>query len=203
MKEIAETSHMRSYEKGAYIATPHDEEKENIYFQKKGEVEIYETTPDGRKITIDMLQPGDIFGYANITDGGGEGRKQFIRASENATICIMPRDDFLALLEKKPDLALKLIRDLSLRLSNMESKLRDTALGDAETRVFQELERLAIRYSVQDGGRRTFTRKFTHEELAHLVGTTRETVIRTLARLCEQNRITIDEETGFIHLEGV
>lgn len=194
LKQIAETSHMRNFEKGAYIANPHDESGERIYFLKEGEVEVYESTDEGKKIIIDILGPGDIFGYDNIAAESSEERKQFIKANKDVTLCIMPKSDFLELLEKKPALALRMIKDLSVRLSATESRLRDTALSDVDTRVLQELGRLYEQYGEAQNGTRKLTRKFTHEELANLVGTTRETITRTLARLSGKQKISIDDK---------
>lgn len=192
LKQVAETSLMRSFEKGRYISHPHDE-GERIYFLKEGEVEIYESTNEGKKIIIDILKPGDIFGYESIASESEDERKQFIKANKDVILCIMPKRDFLILLEKRPGLALKLIKDLSARLSVTESRLRDTALSDSETRVLEELERLYKQYGEEKDGQRRLTRKFTHEELANLVGIARETVTRTLARLIDKQKIYIDK----------
>jgi len=199
LKQIAETSRMRSFEKGFYISTPHDDDTgERLYFLKEGEVEIYESTPEGKKIIIDILKPGDIFGYDNIAAESQDAHKQFIKANKDVTLCIMPKSNFLALLEQKPELALKMIKELSVRLSITESRLRDTALSDPETRILHELERLYEQYGEQEDDHRKLTRKFTHEELANLVGTTRETVTRTLARLVDKKRISVDESGHFV-----
>jgi len=155
-----------------------------LYFLKEGEVEIYESDQRGRKMIVDVLKPGDIFGYANM--GSADLPRHFIRATKNAVVCVMPKQDFLALLEKKPEIALRVIKELSLQLSATESRLRDTALSDMETRVLGELKRL------EDAGK--LARKFTHEQLAQLVGTTRETITRTLARLTAKNKISLDKE---------
>lgn len=194
IQNIAKTSQMRNFEKGFYISTPHDDNEDRLYFLKEGEVEVYESAPGGKKMIIDILKPGDIFGYASIASS--DSPKQFIKASKDATVCIMPKQDFLALLEQKPELALRVIKELSLQLLLTESRLRDTALADMETRVLQELERLYAEYG---DGKRKIARKFTHEQLAQLVGTARETVTRTLARLQEQDKISVDEQ-GYIIL---
>ena len=197
LKQIAETSNMRSFEKGRYILTPHDE-GELIYFLKEGEVEVYESTAEGKKMIIDILKPGDIFGYESIaSDSGDAVREQFIKANKDVVLCIMPKSDFLALLEKKPELALRMIRELSGRLATTESRLRAAAFSNSETRVLQELERLYAQYGEEKEGKRMLTRKFTHEELANLVGTTRETVTRTLARLEKAGRVSVSSE-GYI-----
>ena len=198
LKEIAETSQMRSFEKGFYISTPHDDVAERIYFLKEGEVEIYESAGGGKKMIIDILRPGNIFGYDNIAAESQDVNKQFIKANKDVTLCIMPKRDFLALLEKKPELALKIIKDLSIKLSITESRLRAAALSDSETRILQELERLYEQYGEEKDGRRKLKRKFTHEELANLVGTTRETITRTFGRLVEKKKISIDDNGHII-----
>jgi CRP/FNR family transcriptional regulator, cyclic AMP receptor protein len=187
IKNIAATSQMRSFEKDFYISTPHDDTDERLYFLKEGEVEIYESSQEGKKMIIDILKPGDIFGYAAIASI--DAPKQFIKTSRDATVCVMPKQDFLALLKQKPELALAVIKELSLQLSATESRLRDTALSNMETRVLQELKRL------EDTGK--LARKFTHEELAQLVGTTRETVTRTLTRLTAKKRIALNKKGHF------
>jgi CRP/FNR family transcriptional regulator, cyclic AMP receptor protein len=101
LKEIAELSRMRNFEKGAYIETPR-KDSELVYFLKEGEVEVYESTSSGRRLTIDILKPGDIFGYGSFT-GTGEVSiaRQFVKANDSVTLCIMLRSDFLLLLEKR------------------------------------------------------------------------------------------------------
>jgi len=197
LTQIAETSQLRRFEKGRYISTPHDE-GERIYFLKEGEVEVYESTDEGKKMIIDILKPGDIFGYESIAPDTSNIREQFIKANKDVVLCIMPRRDFLTLLEKKPELALRMIRELSGRLATTESRLRAAAFSNSGTRVMQELERLYTQYGEEKGGRRTLTRKFTHEELANLVGTTRETVTRTLARLEKEGKVSVSSEGHII-----
>lgn len=199
LERIAKSTHMRNFAKGDYISTPYDDAAARIYFLKKGEVEVYEAAPSGRKIIIDMLQPGDIFGYENIAGAPAE-RNQFIKARGDVVLCIMPKTDFLALLEERPQLALALIQQLSARLAITESKLRDTALSDIETRVLSELERLHTRYGVGSGGQKVIDRRVTHEELAQLVGAARETVTRALARLATAERVVTDAEGRFVLL---
>ena len=199
LEQIAETSSMKSFEKGRYISTPNDE-SDRIYFLKEGEVEVYESTKEGRKIIIDILKEGDIFGYDAISDEGQDKGEKFVRANKDTVLCIMPRSDFLVLLEKKPGVALRLIKELSRRLSSTESRLRATALSGVETRILQELERLYESYGEKVDGERRLIRKFTHEELANLVGTTRETVTRTFAHLEGAGKININDD-GFIVLQ--
>ncbi len=200
LKKIAEISRMRDYTKGEFISTPHDDESgERVYLLKEGEVQIYETV-SGKKIVVDILEPGDIFGYSALGDQPQEDKK-FIRASKDAVVCIMPRRDFMVLLETKPDLALRIIQELSVKLSHAEGRLREAALSDIENRLFQELEYLSKRYArEEEGGHRTFTRKFTHETLANIVGTSRETITRALARLEAKKKIRVAKDGRIIIL---
>ena len=144
------------------------------------------------------MKQGDVFGYDNIVSEKSDQGEKFIKANRDATICIMPMNDFLILLSKKPDLALRIIKDLSQKLSIVEDKFRDTVLSDSETRVLQELERLYKRYGKEEAGSRVIDHKFTHEELANLVGTTRETVTRTLAKLLEKDKVFVNDKGYFV-----
>jgi len=198
LKEVAQMSRMRDFERDTYISTPHDDDSERIYFLKRGEVEVYESTDNGKKIIIDILEPGDIFGYKNIADDLSPGNRKFIRANSPVTLCIMPRLDFLELLKQKPELALKIIKTFSERLSNAEGRLRDAALYDVETRVFKSLERLCEKYGIEEDGVRKITRRFTHEEVAQFVGAARETITRALSQLAKKGKISIDKSGHII-----
>ena len=198
LREIAESSRMRDYERNIYISTPHDEKSELIYFLKKGEVEIYESAEGGKKMIVDILTPGDVFGYTNISNGDTAGSRRFIKATAPVTLCIMPHRDFLALLEDHPHIALEIIKNLSMQLAATESRLRDAAFSNVETRVFQELERLWKRHGIEENGVRKIMRRFTHEEFAQLVGTARETITRALSRLAKKKKIAIDRDGNIV-----
>lgn len=200
LQEIANKARMRAFENDEYIETPFDEFHERIYFLKKGEVEIYEAATDGRKIIVDVLKEGDVFGYTAMgeEDGAPSGKHRFIKATSSVTVCTMPHDDFLALLERKPRLALRIIKQLSLELADAEGRLREAALEDAETRTLQALERMWREYGGTERGERVIARRFTHERFAQIVGAARETITRALASLAKKRKISIDAKGNII-----
>ena len=196
--QIAEITRTKDFAKGEYISRPSDTESDFIYFLKEGEVEVYESTAEGKKIIVDIMRPGDMFGYNHIFVTPQRGRQQFIKASNKATAFLVPTSDFLALLQRKPDIALRVICFLSAKLADAEHKLRDTALTNPETRLMQELERLYKKYGIEESEYRKITRKFTHEELANLVGTTRETISRLIPRLIKEGKVFTDKAGHFM-----
>lgn len=200
LHDIAERARMRDFERNAYIETPADEFHERIYFLKKGEVEIYEATPDGHKIIVDILGEGDIFGYTALGEASPNypAGHRFIKATSPVTVCTMPHADFLALIERKPRLALSMIKQLSLELADAEGRLRETALEDAETRTLEALERIWRRYGAREGGLRVISRRFTHERFAQFVGAARETITRALASLAKKRKISINAKGNII-----
>ncbi|MBI2004956.1 Crp/Fnr family transcriptional regulator [Patescibacteria group bacterium] len=200
VREIAQKARMRDFESDVYIETPFDEFHERIYFLKKGEVEVYEATMDGRKLIVDTLKAGDVFGYTALGDTPGKegGRHRFIKAASDVTVCTMPHDDFLALLERKPRLALTIIKQLSLELANAEGRLREATLGDVEARTLQALEYMWREYGTREAGVRTITRRFTHDKFAQFVGVARETMTRALASLAKKRKISIDKKGNVI-----
>lgn len=201
IREIAERARMRDFAGGDYIETPFDEFHERVYFLKLGEVEIYEAASDGRKIIVDILKEGDVFGYTALGEESRaeRGTHRFIKATSPVTVCTMPHSDFLALLERKPQLALRIIKQLSLELADAAGRLREAALEDAETRTLRALERLSREYGgTSVRGERVITRRFTHERFAALVGSARETITRALASLAKKRKISIDKKGNIV-----
>jgi len=194
LSAIAGMASEKRFEKGEYIVKPYDESSSgHLFILKEGEVETYESTNEGKKIIVDILQPGDVFGYNYIFEGAGAGHKQFMKARKDAVVYRIPVGELLMFLQQKPEIAMRIICFLSAKLASAEHKLRDVALSNPETRLMQELERLYEKYGEETEDYRVITRRFTHEELANLIGMTRETISRLIPRLVKEEKIFIDK----------
>lgn len=161
-----------------------------VYILKKGAVRIYGLAPDGKRVILDTLQPGDLFG-----DLGGDAPHavvgNFAEATTGSLICIAPKADFLRLLHRYPEVALRIIQDLGTRLASAEQKIRDLALHDVADRLVHELTRLAEK-SGQQGDVLSVSQRLTHEELGAMIGASRETVTKVLALLRERGIVTAE-----------
>lgn len=155
---------------GRIFYSPEDE-SEVLFILKKGQVQLYRISPQGKKLIIGTLGPGTIFGEMSFIGQGMQ--DSFAEAVEDCVICVMSREDLERLLLKKPQIALRLLEALGQRLQEMETRLEDLAFKSVPSR----LASLLLRLSKEQGG--TIT-GLTHQDLADTVGTYRETATAVL-----------------------
>lgn len=148
---------------------------EALYMIIAGRARVSITGEDGKELVLDNLGPGEYFGELALIDG--EPRSATVATTSDATVGVLSRSEFEACLSATPEIALALLRGLSHRVRELDEQLRDFALLDVQGRLLRVLQRLA-----RDGdGRRT--EPVTQQELAAMVGASREMVSRVLGHL--------------------
>lgn len=160
------------------------EDRERLFFLKTGQVEIYEITRDGRKIILDTLGPGNIFGTFSAP-----GEANFAQAQDDAFLCVAEKDIFLEYISSHPKLASKVVAALMDNLTSAYSSLISVSQSRATERVKYKLLDLGQKYGKKEDGVVYLNRKFSQEQIAQMVGLSRETVSRTLAKLKKQGII--------------
>lgn len=142
---------------------------EALFLLKKGRVQLYRLSLEGRKLIITILGPGTFFGEMALL---GQGMHDALaEAVEDSTICVMSHHDVEQLLLQKPLVALRLLNALGNRLTEAETRLEEMAFQGCTARVASLLLRLA-REGVVEG--------LTHQDLADILGIYRETATHTL-----------------------
>jgi CRP/FNR family transcriptional regulator len=183
---------LKRYRKKEFVYLPF-EEKQNIYFIKKGNVEIGYLDDDGKELTLDILGEGDIFGQF-LGFGFSKG---YARALDEAIICYIRKNEFEYFLQKYPRLTYKLLKLLTLKINSIENKLQDLVFKDVKTRICQQLLRLYQKSGNQKNGKIRIP--LTHQDVAKLVGSTRETASVCLAELKKDGIISYQRRRIFIH----
>ncbi|MBI2012812.1 Crp/Fnr family transcriptional regulator [Candidatus Curtissbacteria bacterium] len=185
--------------RGEVFSEP-DECRHKVYIVEDGQVRLYQLSADGREQTLDILSTGAIFG--DLTPGSQEEPLCVFAAAEKegTCVCIIDKKQFFALIATKPKLALEIIVDLARRLSYAQEKIAELSLADAKVRLLSELVRLSRSFGMEDGEVIRFKRRFTHEQLATLIGTTRETVTKTIKAINDdcQGCVTMDKNHYFV-----
>ncbi len=120
-------------------------------------------------------------------------RDTIAEALDDTYICVIKREDFEALLKRKPDLSFKLTKLIGLRLKRIGTRIEDLVFKDVNTRLANLLLDLSQKYGVKEKEGIQIGIKITHQEMANLIGSTRETVSMTLGEFKRQ---------GLIDLEG-
>lgn len=191
LRMLSDVVTLKTFKLKEQIYSPADAHKK-VYLLFRGQVKLYELSFSGKKVIVDVLDAGAIFGDISTNGHDSPSIKNFAESIDASIVGVLPKERFHAFLLKYPTVSLKVIDLLSQKLLQAEEKIKDLSLGKIENRILHEL----IRFSKKSGRetRRVYvvTQKITHEELAGMVGTTRETVTKTLNDLKRKRVVAID-----------
>lgn len=191
-EELAELSRRipdNHVEKGTLLYTPEDP-NERLFMLKKGRVRLYTLAPDGRELTLAVVDAGTVFGEMALT--AQRLRGAYAEVMEPALICTMRRDQLEDLVCDKPQVGLRMMSILSERLATYESRMEDIGLKEVPARLASLILRLVDTEGVMTRTGIKIPTRYTHEQLAAMVGSKRETVTRALSQL---------QETGAVELK--
>ena len=163
----------------------------SVFFVNGGRVKISRVTRDGKELTLAYRGPGEIFGELCLVDGGP--REEMAEAMENALVTEVPREEFLTLMEAGASIGSRLALIMCQRRRELESKMEDLVFKDVNAKLAELLLNLGRDYGVDAQGRGTLLAvKITHQEMANLIGSTRETVSLTLSQFKRSSYITTE-----------
>lgn len=190
----------RRYKKNM-IVFMEGEPGEGFHYIKSGKVKIAQMAQDGREHIINILGPGEVFAEVLLFNRGSYPATAV--AIEDSVIGIIKNSDLENVVTENSRIALHIIRVMSKKLIHAQMKIRTLALSDTFSRTAQVLMRLAKQYGQPAAGGIQIEIDMTRQELANLVGTTRETVSRVLSSmkkdkvidLAEHNIIILDEKS--------
>ena len=154
-----------------------------------GKVKIHQLGNDGKDQIVRFAKEGDIVGYRALISG--ENYSSSATVLEDSVICLISRKTFFSLLEKNHKLSLGLLNLLSHDLEKAEHRITDLAQKPVKERLSESLLVLRETYGCEIDGA-TLNVALSREELANLVGTARETVIRLLSEFNSQHIIELD-----------
>lgn len=161
-----------------------------IFCINSGVVKVYKTASNGKEQIIHLAQKGDFLGYAALL--GEENYTNSAMIIEDARICFIPREPFLATLLKNTDFFKRITRQLSHEIGVMEDKLTDATQKSIRERLAFVLLQLANSYGVEGGGNQKIDLVLSREEIAGIVGTATESVIRLLSEFKKDELIDLE-----------
>ena len=176
----------REYRKDAIILKQ-DEPGEALFMIVKGRVKVVLYGEKGREIILSTLKERDFFGEMALLDGSP--RSASVIAQVPSKILVLERRDFIEQTIKKPQIALKVLEEMSKRLREADEKIGTLALLD----VYGRLARMLIHLAKQEGKKTEegmlIEKRPTHHEIAATIGTSRETVSRALGDFSRRGMI--------------
>lgn len=158
-----------------------------IFFINSGKVKTSLTNDDGKELITGLYNAGDFFGYLALL----EETKYADTASvlEDVEVCLIPKEDFYSLVYNSPEVSKKFIKMLSNELAAKEDQLLKLAYNSVRKRVAEALVTLYDKYAKENEEK--FSMKMSREDLSNLVGTSTETVIRTLSDFKDENLVEV------------
>jgi CRP/FNR family cyclic AMP-dependent transcriptional regulator len=168
---IAAASEHRELRRGDVLFLEGDE-PQDLYIVTAGRIAISNRSPDGRESVVALMEPGDLFGEMPIFDKAG--RSAGARALEGSSVVVVPYTPVRQLYEDTPALLWRVVDMLAGRLRNMDLALADSVFLDVTGRTAKRLLELA-------GESDRFELPITQEELAGMVGASRERVNKAIA----------------------
>jgi CRP-like cAMP-binding protein len=197
LNRIDRVTTMRSPVKDSYIYFP-DEPSKVVFLLKEGRVKIGTFSEDGKEVIKAILEPGEIFGELAVA--GQEKRTDFAQVlDKNVKICAISKAEMLDILNNNPSLNLKVTQLIGLRLQRMERRFESLIFKDARQRVID-----FIKSSIEEKGKKigfeyVFKHKLTHQDIANLTATSRQTVTIVLNELREEGILSFDRRSILVH----
>jgi CRP-like cAMP-binding protein len=191
LKEISRTLPMATCQMGGLVTSPRDAD-ERLYIVKRGRLRLYRLTPDGKQLTLDILDKGRVFG--RMSSLGQAVDDVYAEAVEDALVCSFTPPELRRLVDRFPAVGLNIIRYLSERLSVSEREREIMAFRSVEERLAARLLDLADRFGMQTDAGIEIDARLTQQELADMIGTSRETLALTVSSLRERNIIEMRQQ---------
>lgn len=158
-----------------------------LYFLSKGKVKTFKAHEYGKELITSLYKEGDFFGYLALLED--KAYSETAEVLEDAEICLVPKEDFFALIYNNMNVMKKFIKILSDNITEKEEQLVNLAYSSVRKRVAEALLLLQSRY--KDNKEGNFSISISREDLANIVGTATESLIRTLSDFKEDKMLEI------------
>lgn len=182
LEAIARVTQHRKAPRHAAIVRAGDH-TDSLYVIVSGSAKVLNSDADGREVIITLLGPGEFFGEMGLIDGSP--RSADVVANEPCELLVIGKADFKRCLADNFDLCLNIMKSLVQRLREADRKIESLALMD----VYGRVARLLIEMSEDVGGESVVVRKISKQDIAKMIGASREMVSRVMKDLSQQGLI--------------
>lgn len=179
---------IRRFIKGGTIYMP-DEAASELYLIKDGRVALNLLSPEGRTLTVRVVETGEIFGHAALLGDGAY--DTFAMTLRPTTVVAVRRDELESLMEDHPAVALALIEDLGRHSQALSRRLENVAFKSVPARLAALLLELGLGHQTERD-EPVNTGRWTHQELADMINAYRETTTKVLNQFRAARLIDVD-----------
>ncbi len=181
-------SRSRHFERNSLIYLPTDHGN-SMLLLVSGRVKLYHITSDGKQALLALIEPGEVFGELAVFEGGQH--EEFAETMEASTVVLVPGAEIQRLMEEHPQVSLGVTKLMGLRRRRIERRLKSLLFRSNRERLVHLLLELAEKYGRHTPEGVHIGIKLSHQELASVIGSTRETVTVLLGELRAEGNLTI------------
>ena len=178
----------RTFKRGTVIYSP-TQPGESVMVLASGRVKIKDITLGGRETIMAFIEEGEVFGELALLDG--DTRQEYAETVDACQVLVIPREDILALMGTRPDIALSVTKLIGLRRRRIETRLRNLLFLPSRDRMLHILLELAETHGDRTGNRVEIRVPLSHQDIASLIGVTRETVTLTLGQMQSEGLVEV------------
>ena len=195
MEDLAKRTPDTFLEQGDVLYSP-KASTERLFILKKGRVQVYEVDRGGEEITLSVVEDGNVFGEMALTGQSLDGL--YVRALTPSTVVSLRREELEKLIMNKPEVGLRLVRELAERLHASEARYADIIGKDVPARLATLILQLVDSEGVVSSESYRIPTRYTHEQLASMIGCKRVAVSRAFSRFKEAGAVQLKERHIFV-----
>lgn len=196
LNKITDISIVRDWKKHSHVFLQGDP-LVNVYFIFDGKIKIYKSDANGKEQIVSIMKKGDMFPHVGFFRKGNY--PAFAEVIDHSILIAVPISQFEDVLLENPELCIKVFKVLGEKIIDLQDRLEEQILNNTYEQIIKLLIRLAKSHgkTLKDG---TILLKaeFTNKDLANMIGTTRETISRTLTKMKKDELVEVDNEGNMI-----
>jgi len=190
MEDLAKRAPDTFLDRGDILDSPKDS-TERLFILKEGRVQLYELDESGDEITLSVVEDGNVFGEMALTGQSLHGL--YVRALTASTVVSLKREELEDLIMKKPEVGLRLVRELAQRLHDSEARYTDIIAKDVPARLATQILTLVDYEGVVRRESYRIPTHYTHEQLASMIGCKRVAVTKAFSKLREDGAVELED----------
>jgi CRP/FNR family transcriptional regulator, cyclic AMP receptor protein len=190
LEDLAKRAPDTFLERGDILYSPQNG-TERLFVLKEGRVQLYEIEEGGDEITLSVVEDGNVFGEMALTGQSLEGL--YVRALAPSTVVSLRREDVEDLITKKPEVGLRLVRELAERLHDSERRYANVLGKDVPARLASQILTLVDSEGVVSSESYRIRTHYTHDQLASMIGCKRVAVTRAFRKLEEGGAVILKD----------
>jgi CRP-like cAMP-binding protein len=188
LERVESLCRAKSLPRNTPIYLPIDD-AQSVFLLASGRVKICHGTPDGKQAILAFVEPGELFGELAVFDAGA--REEYAETVEPSTVVMIPREELQRLIQDHPVVSMNLTRMMGLRRRRIERRLKNLLFLSNRDRLTHLLLELAEQYGDRNGDGVQLRIRLSHQDLASIIGSTRETVTGVLGEMQAEGLVSV------------